>query len=466
MKFTKHLIAAATTAALLAPMTASATNGYFSLAYGSKSRGVAGASTALSQDTYAAAVNPAGMAKAVGKADVGVMIFSPIREAETGASGIQNRSNSEADGFIIPSGGFVMRLNDKMTAGMTIYANGGLNTDYEPDATVNTPDGLGGFNQVAGNIFGFPGEGLGVDLAQLIFAPTITYDINERHTIGASLLIGYQQFEAYGLQGFCGLKQANATDVTQMCANTGGFGSAQSNDGLTNQGYDRAWGTGLRVGWQGQISDNITMGAAYSTKIYMDEFDDYDQLFAEDGDFDIPANWSIGIAGKVTPKTTVSVDVQHIEYSDVKSIANAGPSLGSCDFGGGVMPNPFCGGQGFLGTDNGLGFGWDDVTVLKIGAIYEHNNEFTYRFGYSHSSEAFDDDQLAFNVLAPAVITDHITAGFTYRPSGWGDQEITFTYMHAFENEQEGLFPAAFGGGQTELQMYQHAFDFQYSWNF
>lgn len=433
MKFSKHLIAVATAATFLAPVPAFATAGYFSIAYGAKSRGIAGAATALSQDTYAAAVNPAGMAKAVGTNDVGILVFNPIREATT-AFGSQE---SGADGFIIPSGGFVRKLNDKMTWGMSVYANGGLNTDYEEDA--------GGGR----NLFGFPGEGLGVDLAQLIFAPTITYELNKKHTIGASLLVGYQRFKARGLQGFAGLKGDGST-----------AGTAAGNEGLTNQGYDDAWGFGLRVGWQGQLSNNVSVGAAYSTKVYMDEFSKYDKLFAEDGDFDIPANWSIGIAGKVSPTVTVSADIQRILYSGVKSISNTGPSLTGT--GAAVFPA----GSGVLGANNGLGFGWDDVTVFKIGAVYEHNANFTYRFGYAYNTEAFDDDELAFNVLAPAVIREHATAGFTYRPNGKDDQQVTFTFMHAFENSQSGAFPAAFGGTRTRLQMYQNAFDFQYTWNY
>ena len=432
MKFSKHLIAVATAAAILAPATASATAGYFSLAYGAKSRGIAGAATALSQDTYAAAVNPAGMAKAVGTNDVGVLVFSPNRESTT----LWGNQESGADGFIIPSGGFVRQLNDKMTWGMSIYANGGLNTDYEQDAGAGR------------NLFGFPNEGLGVDLAQLIFAPTITYELNKNHTVGASLLVGYQQFKARGLQGFAGLKGDGSTAGTEA-----------GNEGLTNQGYDTAWGLGLRVGWQGQISKNVSVGAAYSTKVYMNEFDKYDKLFAEQGDFDIPANWSIGIAGKVSPKVTLSADFQRILYSDVKAISNDGPTNAGA--------NVFADGQGFLGTDNGLGFGWDDVNVLKLGAIYEHNANFTYRFGYSYNSEAFDDDQLAFNVLAPAVIRQHITAGFTYFPNAnKDDQQVTFTFMHAVNANQSGAFPTAFGGGRTRLEMYQNAFDFQYTWKY
>ena len=422
MKFSKHLIAVATAAAILAPATASATNGYFSAAYGPRAGGVAGAATALPQDSMAAAVNPAGMAHVGNRADVNVQLFSPPRRSSVG----NGTTDSESNGFIIPSGGYVRDLNDKMTAGITIYANGGMNTNYQP---------------VAGDTNILNGTGrLGVDLAQLIFAPTIAYKLNNSHTVGASLLVGYQQFKAYGLHAFQGFTQTNTLN------------------NLTNQGYDSAWGTGLRVGWQGKLSDTVTVGAAYSTKIYMDEFDKYSELFAEDGDFDIPANWSIGIAAKVSPKLTVTADVQHIQYSDVKSIANDGPS---------ETGSAFSAGQGQLGTDNGLGFGWNDMTILKVGAVYEHNANFTYRFGISHGDQPIDDDQAIFNVLAPAINETHLSAGFTYRPTGKDDNEFTVNVMHAVKNKIHNETGYAFFGGATvESEIYQNSIEAAYSWKF
>ncbi|MDT8404277.1 OmpP1/FadL family transporter [Sulfuriflexus sp.] len=456
MKSSKHLLAAAVAATFMVPMSASATNGYFGIGYGAKARGVAGATTAMPQDSMAAAVNPAGMAHVGERADLNVEVFSPVREAQSAfaknnpnpalATGTNLNSDSGMNGFIIPSGGYVRNIDDQLTAGITIYANGGMNTFYDDDTVIGK------------NLFGSNGK-LGVDLAQLVFAPTIAYKINESHTVGASLLVGYQRFKAYGLQNFCGLKGDGTCNP-----NTGaGVGSKAANAGLTNQGYDDAWGYGLRVGWQGKMSDNVTLGAAYSSKIYMGEFDKYDKLFAEQGDFDIPANWSIGIAAKVTPKTTVSFDIQQIDYSDVNSIANHGPTTSGA--------NVFAEGQGFLGTNNGLGFGWDDMTIFKLGMVYEHDAHFTYRLGVSHTEQPIGNDEITFNILAPAVIEDHITAGFTYRPTGKDDNEINVAFMHALNNEERGDFPQAFGGsgpgtGESRIEMYQNAVEIGYSWKF
>src|SRR5690606_36044560 len=116
---------------------------------------------------------------------------------------------------------------------------------------------------------------LGVNLSQLIIAPTVAKQLSDNPSVGASLLIGYQRFRASGLR---------------PCP-----GRAASPMNAANQGDDDAWGAGARLGWTGQITDNITRGAQYSSKIYMQEFDKYEGLFAEQGDFDVPANFGVGI---------------------------------------------------------------------------------------------------------------------------------------------------------------------------
>jgi hypothetical protein len=68
------------TIGMLLSHTAHATNGYFAHGYGTKTKGMAGAGVALPQDAMAAATNPAGMAFVGERADVGLALFSPMRE--------------------------------------------------------------------------------------------------------------------------------------------------------------------------------------------------------------------------------------------------------------------------------------------------------------------------------------------------------------------------------------------------
>src|SRR5512139_2055796 len=83
--------------------SAHATNGYFSHGYGMKAKGMAGAATASSDDAFGGANNPASMAFAGNRLDLGVDLFSPRREASNSAAfGSPVTSKSESNYFLIP----------------------------------------------------------------------------------------------------------------------------------------------------------------------------------------------------------------------------------------------------------------------------------------------------------------------------------------------------------------------------
>jgi long-chain fatty acid transport protein len=419
----RALVGALALAGVMTP--AFATNGYFSHGYGIKAKGMAGVGIAYGQDALAAATNPANMVLVGNRWDVGVDYFRPQREttlesAYFGPFGSTYDGNSTED-FFIPEFGYNQMLNPNMSLGVSVYGNGGMNTDY------------GTLNSGTDGIYGAPGLGLlgsanaGVDLSQLFIAPTFSMKINPEHSIGISLNIAYQRFKAYGL------------DVFAMPAP---FNASSSPDSVTNKGHDDSWGYGARIGWTGQFTPTFSLGATYQTKTYMQDFSKYKGLFAEQGSFDIPENYGIGLAWKAMPALTIAGDIQWINYGGVKAIANKMSS------------------EGYLGDSNGPGFGWDDITIYKLGASYDVNKDWTLRAGYSHTDEPYNSDQTFFNLLAPAVVTDHLTLGATWRLQNSG--ELSFAYMHAFKNTVNGT-------GDTQginNTMYQDSFGVAYGMKF
>jgi len=182
----------------------------------------------------------------------------------------------------------------------------------------------------------------------------------------------------------------------------------------------------------------------------MDEFDDYAGLFAEQGDFDIPANWTVGFAFKPTPTVAIAFDVQQIYYSDIDSIANP------------LLPNL---GMAFLGNDNGAGFGWEDMTIFKVGLQWARSEQWTYRFGYSYGEQPIPDSEMLFNILAPGVIEQHATFGLTYTFAN--KSELDFSLMYAFDKSVTGPNTLEAPGQQTiELSMNQWEVGLGYSWKF
>ena len=90
---------------------------------------------------------------------------------------------------------------------------------------------------------------------------------------------------------------------------------------------------------------------------------------------------------------------------------------------------------------SGSGFGWQDVDVWKLGAAYQYNKQWTLRAGYNHGDNPIQARDVTFNILAPGVVKDHATLGVTYLTNA--GNELTVSYMHAFENTVTGPTIAA-----------------------
>jgi long-chain fatty acid transport protein len=397
------------------PGAAMATDGYFQHGYGVKSQGMGGVGVALPQDAIAAASNPAGMAFVGNRVDFGMTWFRPVRSADiAGNAAPANNGHFDASDrkdFLIPEFGFNRMVRPDLALGISVYGNGGMNTSY------TTPIPLFGTTKA------------GVDLSQLFVAPTVAYKLNAHQAVGLSLNMVYQRFKASGLQNFVPMSSAGTA--------------------MTDQGYDSSTGWGLRVGWTGEVSDTVTLGATYQSRTQMGKLDKYRGLFAEQGGFDIPANYAVGIAVKATPKTTVAFDVERIEYSQVRSVGNP------------LLPNLFA---APLGADGGAGFAWRDTTVFKLGTSHRYSDALTLRAGWNYNRQPIPQSDTLFNMLAPGVVEHHLTLGATWTLAN--KSELSLGYMHAFTKSVSGAssVPAAFGGGNANLKMYENSLGIAYGW--
>lgn len=407
-----------------------ATNGYFSHGYGTKSKGRGGVSLAISDDTMAGATNPALFADLNNRIDAGFDAFVPRRGAErtNGPLGQFNfNERSDRNLFIIPDFGMSKKLSQKLTVGVTVYGNGGLNTDYqEGDSTAcvnNLPT-------TRGNPFCGQGSA-GVNLEQLVIAPTLAYRLNENHAFGFSPLFVYQRFYAEGLQLF------------------GTLGYSSDANRLTNEGTSTSNGRGYRVGYFGTFG-SLQVGAAYSPRVDMNKFDEYAGLFAGQGDFDIPTNYGVGVSWRPTRKLMLAADVTKIKFSEVPAVGNSSRTAG-----------PLC---NCLGDENGPGFGWRDVTVKKLGLEYQATRNLLLRAGYNKGDNPVTEENVTFNILAPGVVTKHYTLGATYRLSE--ATEISGHYMRAPTVRVRGESALPLPGLRESIDMEQESLSVSVGFNY
>ena len=408
-----------------------ATNGYFSHGYGIKSRGMAGAGVAFPQETLIVATNPAGISYLGNRVDVSLALFSPRRSYEVTGNPSANpqesklgpgKIDSDRNYFVLPEAGATWQLNDHSSVGIALYGNGGMNTDYSASDTNGGTFGAGT---------------TGVDLAQLFIAPTYAYRFENNASIGVSAILAYQRFEVRGVGSFAGL--------------------SNSADNLSNNGHDTSYGAGINLGFMLPVSNSLTFGGGYRSRVYMTELDDYKGLFAEQGDMDIPASATIGFAWKTTEQLTVALDVQKTWYSSINAVGNSmNPSFTTC-FTRVTPTDPSC-----LGGNNGIGFGWNDMTTVKLGVQYEAASDWTWRAGYSHGNQPIPESEVFFNILAPGVMEQHFTAGFT-KTFDNDSQEINFAVMYAPSYSVTGMIPS----GQTvELEMKQYQLELGWALQF
>ena len=183
----------------------------------------------------------------------------------------------------------------------------------------------------------------------------------------------------------------------------------------------------------------------------MSKFGSYCGLFAQDGRFNIPTSANAGIAWKPADPLTLDLDIQRIHYSDVAAVGNP------------LLPNLM---NAPLGAENGAGFGWKDINVYKLGVQYKASEVWTWRAGYSKADQPIPSSQVLFNILAPGVIEQHITLGFS-KALERNPGRFNVAVMYAPSQSVTGANPLEAPGAQRiQLRMHEWEFEFGYSFGF
>jgi long-chain fatty acid transport protein len=399
------------------PGRLAATDGYFSTGYGTQSKGVAGAGVAIATDTLAPALNPATLVFVPDQIDLGASLFNPNRSYSvtgqpSGFPGTFGLAPGTVDSgsrlFAIPAFGMARKAGTNGAFGIALYGNGGMNTNY------NAPT------------FGIAPAG--VDLSQMFMAPTYARTFGGHHAIGVTGIVAYQRFSASGLQAFARF--------------------SSDDDCLTNNAHANSFGGGLRVGYFGTVSKYLSVGASYQSRIRMQKFEPYKGLFAQDGGFDVPSSWVVGVAVKPTTNVDLVADVQQVRYSEVKSIANT------------LLPNLM---QAPLGSDTGAGFGWQDMTTYKFGVQQRIGTEWAWRAGYSYGRQPIPSAEVLFNILAPGVEEHHATVGLS-KTVGRG-RAVTLAITRAFSNTVTGPNPLE-APGRQQIGLEMNQWDVQIGYTF
>lgn len=391
MRNCPHTRVTALATALFLHGAAHAINGAQLGGNGVRNAAMGGTSIALPLDANAAANNPAGMAYVPTSLTIDVQVFDGHSTANYVLPG-NSLENKQTIG--VPQGGFNLQLSPSWAVGVSLSASG-AGSDYGKPALP------------------VPGAGNAKTSLQVVeLIPTAAWKPRDDLAIGFGLTLAQEQFEADG--------------VIVPAPVPGGLLP------IAGHGAKSATGTGWRVGVLWQPAADWTLGANYKARTPMGSLDGYnaDLLAYSGGKLDLPEQYGIGVAWRVTPRVTVAADWLQINWGDLT-----------------VMQDP-------------NGFGWRNQPVTRIGASWQVNDRLTLRAGFSHNQSQIDSTRTVQNLLVPAIHETAWTTGLSWALEG--GSELSLGYEWNPRTTLNGTGPSSGTNLQSDVQVlmfgWQHRF--------
>lgn len=380
-----------------------ATDGTQLTGIGALQQGTAGAGVASPQDMTWVLLNPASIIDLGCRLDVSLELFAPYRTNEPhGLFGNSAAGHMTDDGmFLIPSMGYSKSCGCGDHAwGIGLYGVSGMGVEYSKSRAIWPKLFLKNYDRRTE-----------YSVAQVVFAYAHTVG-NSGWTVAIAPHLNYAMFKS---------------DMLTLK-----FREAEADNA-----WDDAYGVGFSLGiyrrWK-----RFGFGAAYTSRQWMTEFKDYDDLFFES--MDLPQMLQVGIAYDITPSLEFVADYKWIDWSGIGQIGQE-PLLG--------------------------GFGWNDQHVMKLGLTWYATPKWTFRTGVAHAESPIDEEHVFANALFPAVTEDSAAVGLSYSMTDKSDIHVTFT--HTFENELEdngkGDLFSILGKG-SEISLAENELTFEYSYKF
>ena len=307
---------------------ATATDGTQLIGIGALQKGTGGAGVASPKDMTWVLLNPASIIDLGCRLDVNLELFAPYRTLQPkGLMGHTRAGEMEDDSyFFIPSVGYSRACECGDEAwGIGLYGVSGMGVEYPRARSILPP--LFGRNYDRKTEYS-------VAKFAVAYAHTIG---NSDWTVGIAPHFDFAMFR---------------TDMLTLR-----FTEAQKNNG-----WDTSVGVGFSLGlyrhWQ-----RLGLGMAYTSRQWMTEFKDYNDLFFES--MDMPQQVQAGVAFDVSPNLELQLDYKYINWAGVDQMA-AQPLKG--------------------------GFGWKDQHIIKSGATWFISPEWTLRGGVSIGNSPIEED--------------------------------------------------------------------------
>lgn len=344
---------------------ARATNGMRMIGFGPVQDSMGGVGVGATLDGSSIASNPAGIADLGSRLDVGIGYFKASVSYDavgtpTGApppnppSMILNDGatiDSTRGGSPIPALSYVQPLGGGLSAGIGLFAVSGLGVDYPA------------------NLY------LSKTLTSYLnarVAPAVAYKLGDMLSVGVALNVMIAQME-YDVAGSI----------------------PPSMGGQEKHSTATSYGGGATIGVKAKVNDLLSLGAAYETKSWFQDFSFNLSGGTDKLTFDQPQMFTVGASVRPSETFLLAADVEWINWS-----STMGKNLPAYS-----QSQP---------TTMPFDMNWKDQWVVKVGAQVTPMKGLDLRVGWNYGAMPLDPGRAFENIAFPAVAEHHITLGAGY----------------------------------------------------
>jgi hypothetical protein len=216
-------------------------------------------------------------------------------------------------------------------------------------------------------------------LQRTVITPTLSRDFGDHGTLRLTGVLAYQRFASVGLG-----------------TRSDGFGP------LPGWLADSSYGVGARVDDGSAVGERLQWNLSYQSRVGMGEFASYRGVYADSGDFDIPASAALGLAWTLAPAFDVDLSVQRVQYSAIRPFTSGNlPTRFLAQHGDGASPV----------------FAWRDLTIYSIGGTLRGTQLGDLQLRYTTRQQPLPTSPLLARALEPALANDMLTLAWS-RPFG------------------------------------------------
>lgn len=255
-------------------------------------------------------------------------------------------------------------------------------------ATSTVADSPSVLSGQSAHLIGVPQPGL----QRTVVAPTLIHQWGEHGSARLTGVFAYQRFASMNL----------GTTVDASA----GWGPALPRLG------DSSYGAGARVDFGDVLGERLNWNVGYQSRVAMGAFANYRGVFADAGDFDIPASATAQVSYALTRRLGVDVGVQRVMYSAIKPFTSAN------------LPTRFL---ALLGDGSSPAFAWRDLNVYSIGWTLRGEELGNLQLRYTTRQQPVPTSRLLEHALATA--NDTVSLGWS---RGFGaNANVSFSANYA-----------------------------------